>query len=40
MSGGYVENPQVALVEKYQGKLDVGAAVGDQGSLTLIQDPP
>lgn len=23
---GYVENPQVELMEKYQGKLDVGAA--------------
>lgn len=35
---GYVENPQVALMEKYQGKLDVGAAVGSQGTLTLIRD--
>ena len=35
---GYVENPQVALMEKFQGKLDVGAAVGDQGTLTLIRD--
>jgi molecular chaperone Hsp33 len=35
---GYVENPQVALMEKYQGKLDVGAAVGDSGTLTLIRD--
>ncbi len=35
---GYVENPQVALMEKYQGKLDVGAAVGNQGMLTLIRD--
>lgn len=35
---GYVENPQVALMEKYQGKLDVGAAVGNQGTLTLIRD--
>ena len=35
---GYVENPQVALVEKYQGKLDVGAAVGQEGTLTLIRD--
>ena len=25
-------------MEKYQGKLDVGAAVGDQGTLTLIRD--
>lgn len=35
---GYVENPQVALVEKYRGKLDVGAAVGGDGTLTLIRD--
>lgn len=35
---GYVENPQVELMEKYQGKLDVGAAVGDTGTLTLIRD--
>lgn len=35
---GYVENPQIALMEKYQGKLDVGAAVGSQGTLTLIRD--
>ena len=35
---GYVENPQVELMEKYQGKLDVGAAVGSQGTLTLIRD--
>lgn len=35
---GYVENPQVALMEKYQGKLDVGAAVGREGTLTLVRD--
>jgi molecular chaperone Hsp33 len=35
---GYVENPQIALMEKYQGKLDVGAAVGSEGTLTLIRD--
>lgn len=35
---GYVENPEVALMEKYQGKLDVGAAVGCDGTLTLIRD--
>ena len=35
---GYVENPQVALMEKYQGKLDVGTAVGSEGTLTLIRD--
>ena len=34
---GYVENPQVALMEKYQGKLDVGAAVGSQGALTGVR---
>lgn len=35
---GYVENAQVELMEKYQGKLDVGAAVGSSGTLTLIRD--
>lgn len=35
---GYVENPQVELMEKYQGKLDVGAAVGSNGTLTLVRD--
>ena len=35
---GYVENPQIDLMEKYQGKLDVGAAVGADGTLTLIRD--
>ncbi len=35
---GYVENPQIDLMEKYQGKLDVGAAVGAEGTLTLIRD--
>lgn len=35
---GYVMNPQVELIEKYQGKLDVGAAVGHEGTLTLIRD--
>lgn len=35
---GYVENPQVELMEKYRGKLDVGAAVGSEGTLTLIRD--
>lgn len=35
---GYVEHPQVHLMEKYQGKLDVGAAVGTQGTLTVIKD--
>lgn len=35
---GYVQNPQVELMEKQQGKLDVGAAVGRDGTLTVIKD--
>lgn len=35
---GYVQNPGLAIMEKYQGKLDVGAAVGTEGSLTVIKD--
>ena len=35
---GYVQNPQVALMEKYRGKLDVGSAVGTDGMLTVIRD--
>jgi len=35
---GYVQNPQVSLMEKYRGKLDVGAAVGTDGGLTVIRD--
>lgn len=35
---GYVENPAISLLEKYRGKLDVGAAVGSQGTLTVIRD--
>ncbi len=35
---GYVVNPQVPLVEKYPGKLDVGATVGKDGTLTVIRD--
>lgn len=35
---GYVDNPQISLLEKYRGKLDVGAAVGSDGSLTVIRD--
>lgn len=35
---GYVQNPQISLLEKYRGKLDVGAAVGKDGTLTVIRD--
>ena len=36
---GYVQNPHVELIEIYPGKLDVGAAVGDErGTLTVIKD--
>ena len=35
---GYVQNPQVDIIEKHQGKLDVGAAVGTDGTLTVIKD--
>lgn len=35
---GWVENPQISLLEKYRGKLDVGAAVGNDGMLTVIRD--
>lgn len=34
---GYVTNPQISLLEKYRGKLDVGGAVGG-GMLTVIRD--
>ena len=34
---GYVVNPNVPLVEKHPGKLDVGATVG-AGTLTVIRD--
>ena len=34
---GYVQNPQISLLEKYRGKLDVGAAVGRDGMLTVIR---
>ncbi len=34
---GYVTHPQVSLMEKYKGKLDVGGAVG-KGMLTVIRD--
>ena len=35
---GYAQNPQISLLEKYRGKLDVGAAVGRDGMLTVIRD--
>ena len=35
---GYVQNPHVDLMEKEPGKLDVGAAVGEGGTLTVIKD--
>ena len=35
---GCVPEPHVPLVEKYPGKLDVGATVGTDGTLTVIRD--
>ncbi len=35
---GYVVEPKVPLVEKFPGKLDVGATVGTNGTLTVIRD--
>jgi len=35
---GYVLEPNVPLQEKYPGKLDVGATVGVNGTLTVIRD--
>lgn len=35
---GYVYEPNVPVVEKYPGKLDVGATVGTDGMLTVIRD--
>jgi len=35
---GCVTNAKVELVEKYPGKLDVGATVGTEGTLTVIRD--
>ena len=35
---GYVYEPNVPLVEKFPGKLDVGATDGTDGTLTIIRD--
>jgi molecular chaperone Hsp33 len=35
---GYVQNPHVDLIEQQPGKLDVGAAVGQNGTLTVMKD--
>ena len=35
---GVVTEPKVPLVEKFPGKLDVGATVGIDGTLTVIRD--
>lgn len=35
---GCVTEPNVPLVEKYPGKLDVGATVGKNGTITVIRD--
>ena len=35
---GYVTEPNVPLVEKFPGKLDVGATVGREGTMTIIRD--
>ena len=35
---GCVTEPKVPLMERYPGKLDVGATVGTDGTLTIIRD--
>ena len=35
---GVVTEPKVPLVEKFPGKLDVGATVGTDGTITVIRD--
>lgn len=35
---GYVQQPHVALMEIEPGKLDVGSAVGTDGTLTVVKD--
>jgi len=35
---GYVTNPVLPLMEQRPGKLDVGAAVGTDGTITIIRD--
>ncbi len=35
---GCVDNPHISLMEQYPGKLDVGWAVGTDGTLTVIKD--
>ena len=35
---GYVYEPNVPFVEKYAGKLDVGATVGTEGTITVVRD--